>query len=81
MSLKIRAENYFQASNWSTPVLLNIGSSPQKQGVPEGAAIYGLSVIAALIAVELVILIALNLVIHWKRRKGKVVSLKVRSSQ
>ena len=54
-------------------------SSPQEQGVPEGV-IYGLSVIAALIAVELVIMVVLNLVLYLQRRKHKVVFLKVRPS-
>ena len=79
MLLKIRAENFFQASNWSTPILLNIESSPQEQGVPEGV-IYGLSVIAALIAVLLVIIFVLSVVLYLQRRKHKVVFLEVRPS-
>ena len=76
---KIRAENYFKESNWSTPTLLNIESSPQ-EGIPEGA-IYGLAVVAVLITVVLVVLIVLTLVYYWQRRKDKVVFLKVSSSQ
>ena len=79
MLLKIRAENFFQASNWSTPILLNIESSSQEQGVPEGV-IYGLSGIAALIAVVLVIIFVLSVVLYLQRRKHKVVFLEVRPS-
>ena len=67
---KIRAENYFKESNWSTPIILNIESSPQ-EGIPEGAII-GLAVVAVLIAVVLVVLIVLTLVYYWQRRKDKV---------
>ena len=76
---KIRAENYFKESNWSTPIVLNIESSPQ-EGIPEGAII-GLAVVAVLIAVVLVVLIVLTLVYYWQRRKDKVVFLKVSCSQ
>ena len=75
--LKVRAENYFQAGNWSEPILLNIES---QAGIPEGA-IYGLAVVAALVAVVLVILIVLTVVYYWQRRRDKVVFLKVCPSQ
>ena len=68
--LKVRAENYFQAGNWSEPILLNIESLSQ-EGILEGA-IYGLVAVAALITVELVILIVLNVVCYWQLRKDKV---------
>ena len=68
--LKVRAENYFRAGNWSEPILLNIESLSQ-EGILEGA-IYGLVAVAALITVELVILIVLNVVCYWQLRKDKV---------
>ena len=73
---KIRAENYFKESNWSTPIVLSIESSPQEGNKPDGA-IYGLVVVAVLIAVLLVTLIVMSLLYYWQRRRDKVVFQKV----
>ena len=85
---KIRAENYFKESNWSTPIVLNLESSLQEgniesspqEGIPEGT-IYGQAVVAVVIAVLLVVLIVLSLLYYLQRRRNKVAFLKVSSSQ
>ena len=72
--LKVLAENYHKAANWSKPVILNLGAA--NAGIAEDV-IYGVAVTAAIIAVVLIILIVLTVVYYWQRRRDKVVFLKV----
>ena len=73
--LKVLAENYHKAANWSEPVILNLGAVSHP-GITKGA-ISGVAVAAAIIAVVLIILIVLTVIYYWQRRRDKVVFLKV----
>lgn len=75
--LKVLAENYHKAANWSEPVMLNLDAVSPNAGISEGA-IYGVTVTAAaIVAVLHIILIVLITIICWQRRKNKAVFLKV----